>query len=447
MALQLSSQRPRRNSFLAGTFFAIFALLVQPLVALNVPAAFAAAQTINVTVYPKNSPKGAEESVTFTNTGDQEVNLGGMYVTEQTSSGVDKAFFTVPSDKKLARGAEYTHTSSGKINNDGDTLKLYSDSSQSTLLTTITTNAQGDMATGSFTLDGIEPTPVDTTGPSVSAVQPAAGAVLRGVVPARTLMATISDDLSGVEGTPYANIIVESTGQQATDTGNIPLYHQSGTTYAYTRALDTTKLADGRYQLIVSATDVAGNSTVYNQNKNDHLFTINNVPDVVPKITQNDPVLWDGNNYKGINIDSSYENISNLTGMSVSVLRADSSTVTKTAKEAAIDYLNSRDGKSTPLTVSFVIRAIDYDESTSRAWSLPSETQWTIDTAPESVTITLEFSDRDDVVRNAAVDANGIAYESLIPADTSKPVVELTEPKDGSFNPTQYKIKATMIVA
>lgn len=308
-------------------------------------------------------------------------------------------------------------------------------------------NAQGwraynyDDGQQTFTSEGLR---FDTTGPSVSAVQPAAGAVLRGVVPARTLTATISDDLSGVEGTPYANIIVESTGQQATGTGNIPLYHQSGTTYAYTRALDTTKLADGRYQLIVTATDVAGNSTVYNQNKNDHLFTIDNVPDPVPAITSVAPTLWDGSNYKGINVDFRVKDISGLNGASVTVNRAAGGPVTREMKQARVAWVNAQDGAATSLSAPIAIQDFTLDAPNSGSWTMPTNNLWNKTTVPQSVTVTFTFADREPISVTTPVNNGGINYESLLPADNQGPTIGQRTPAKSDVIGGVHKVSAVV---
>jgi len=67
MALQVNTNRSRRVLPLAGTFFALFALFVQPLLALNIPAAFAASAAVdNIVFSPVSATINANEEKEFT---------------------------------------------------------------------------------------------------------------------------------------------------------------------------------------------------------------------------------------------------------------------------------------------------------------------------------------------------------------------------------------------
>ena len=284
---------------------------------------------------------------------------------------------------------------------------------------------------------------VNAGGPAVSNVQPAPGSAVSGKLPARTLKATVTDDegVKDVRGDLY-----DAAGERKMT--NAPMTPVAGqpNTYAYPRKLDTTPHADGNYQLVITATDNDGKVFVYNEARNSHLIVIDNEPDVKPTITSVAPVLYDGGNYKGLNTDFRFENVTGLTGAKVTVNRAGGSTVLKTMKQARMDYVNDRNGVATSLTIPFVIQAITYDESDSGSWSMPSTQEWTKDTAPESVTVEFMF---DDSSRNtsltAPVNNNGIDYKSLLPADTAGPSISQKTPtEDAVIGGKSYKVSAVV---
>jgi len=132
------------------------------------------------------------------------------------------------------------------------------------------------------------------------------------------------------------------------------------------------------------------------------------------------PVLWDGDNYKGINIDLSLKDITGLSSFTATIHRADDSTVVKTMKQARIDWVNSRNGAATSLTIPFVVQALSYDESTSGSWSLPSTTIWTSASVPQSVTVDMTFADSSkNFTKTSPINTRGIDYLSLLPVSSN----------------------------
>lgn len=152
-------------------------------------------------------------------------------------------------------------------------------------------------------------------------------------------------------------------------------------------------------------------------------------PAVKPEITTFTPVLWNGDNYKGVNIDTNFVNVTGLQGVTVTVKRADGSTVTKTMKQARIDAINAANGATLSITTPFVIQEMTYSEAASGSWSLPSSKAWTAATAPVSATISFVFADSSkNVSATAPINNGGIDYISLLPPVDSTPQTTLVTP-------------------
>jgi hypothetical protein len=163
-------------------------------------------------------------------------------------------------------------------------------------------------------------------------------------------------------------------------------------------------------------------------------FLAMNLPTVfaaetAPEITALAPVLWNGSNYKGINVDMRFKNVTGLEGAVVTVNRADGSTVVKTMKQSRIDWANSQNGAASSLTTPFVIQAGTYDETASSSWSLPSTTSWTKASVPQSVTMVFTFDDASkNITKTADIDSRGIVYASLLPIDRTAPATTIIAP-------------------
>ncbi|MGO3701596.1 MAG: hypothetical protein ACTJG2_00180 [Candidatus Saccharimonadales bacterium] len=150
---------------------------------------------------------------------------------------------------------------------------------------------------------------------------------------------------------------------------------------------------------------------------------------VNPEITALKPVLWSGDNYKGISIDTRFVNVTDLQGATITVNRAGGSTVTKTMKQARIDAINAANGAALSLTVPFTIQEMTYSEADSGSWSLPSTKEWTTATAPISVEISFVFADSSkNVNETAQMNNRGIDYISLLPPVDSTPQTTLVTP-------------------
>lgn len=156
-----------------------------------------------------------------------------------------------------------------------------------------------------------------------------------------------------------------------------------------------------------------------------------------PELTRVEPVLWDGSNYKGINVDVSYKNISGLQSITVSTLRAGGTVVTKTAKQKLIEGTNTAlDGT---FTAPIVFQELTYSEASSDSWNVPSTTVWTKNTAPIKVTVKLETSNGVAELTSDVITA-GKDYLTLIPSDIKPPVITVSGIVSGQYNPTKVNV-------
>lgn len=144
-----------------------------------------------------------------------------------------------------------------------------------------------------------------------------------------------------------------------------------------------------------------------------------------PEVAAVEPTIWDGSNYKGINVDVAYKNISELQAITVSTLRADGSVVTKTAKQKLIDGVNV--AGSATFTAPIVFQELSYVEADSGSWNMPSTTVWTKNTAPTKVTVKLQTASG-VAERTSDVNMAGKNYITLLPADTTAPTSTLVVP-------------------
>jgi hypothetical protein len=135
MALQLRVQRSRRKNHLSATLIAIFALLAQPFVALNVPSVFAAPVINEVMPKPVGITEADGEWIEVYNKGVDSTDVSGWTLSDNTgvrytfapeTTLADGQYFVVCSDKAVNIEVMCDDEWSGGniLNNSGDTLTL-----------------------------------------------------------------------------------------------------------------------------------------------------------------------------------------------------------------------------------------------------------------------------------------------------------------------------------
>jgi hypothetical protein len=152
MALQINSNRSLVTSKLAGAILAIFALVVQPLASLNIPAVFADAPVDGVVINEFNSYGSSGDWVELYNTTDSSISLNGWKVEDSSSKIADL-------DSSLnAHG--FLKISVGKrLNGPGDIITLIHDNNHKTSVaygdaTDAVVAAPGDGETAGHLPDG-----------------------------------------------------------------------------------------------------------------------------------------------------------------------------------------------------------------------------------------------------------------------------------------------------
>lgn len=145
-----------------------------------------------------------------------------------------------------------------------------------------------------------------------------------------------------------------------------------------------------------------------------------------PRIKKIGATIGDYGNYKGINVDVTYENIAKLNGLDVTIYRENGGPVTKSATEKLIAELNAANGQAIGRTTPIVVQNNTYDEAGSSSWVKPVAT-WDKTTVPSGVTVTMKFDDRptESSPLTPVVEGNA-SYASMVPAiapDVEAPTV------------------------
>lgn len=151
--------------------------------------------------------------------------------------------------------------------------------------------------------------------------------------------------------------------------------------------------------------------------------------------------------YKGISVGFNASGFGTVSNVSVAITREDGTIVTKTANAGVRDLISNQIGP-VQLTAPFVIQEGTFTEASDIIYWQPAiGGSWSSVTRPVSVLVSVTDENGTKAVSNTSfIEANGVTYESLLPAlsvpDTEKPTVELLNPEAGSYNPTQYQVKA-----
>lgn len=136
MALQLNTSRSLISKKLAGAFFAIFALFIQPLVALDVPSAFAAPVINEVMPHTTVINDADGEWVEIHNQGNEPQDISGWKLdgytfADATVLSPDQHFVVCRETSAAAEVDCDVENAAMVLNNDGDTVMLYDSNSVS----------------------------------------------------------------------------------------------------------------------------------------------------------------------------------------------------------------------------------------------------------------------------------------------------------------------------
>jgi len=136
-----------------------------------------------------------------------------------------------------------------------------------------------------------------------------------------------------------------------------------------------------------------------------------------PVLTPEEFVTVDGS-YKGISVGFRTENFGTAATVSVTIERADGSTVTKTANQGVLDIINQDTSGGDQLTAPFVIEEGTFTEASDTLYWDPAPTTWDTNTRPVEVTITVTDEGGDTVAVNSTFNDGSPSwptYESLLP--------------------------------
>lgn len=122
MSSHLTISRPRKKTFLAGAFFAIFALLVQPVVTSNLPEAFAASEAVTSAVVEAAptavdaDTRSGKFSVRLKNAAGANENVSSdVYIVVSSSSPTGRFASTATSQLSTANSAEYKYSAGSSV--------------------------------------------------------------------------------------------------------------------------------------------------------------------------------------------------------------------------------------------------------------------------------------------------------------------------------------------
>lgn len=137
----LSTRRSRHElaTKVAGALFAVFALVLQPIVALNVPAAFATTGTVVINEFNANNEPN--DWVELYNPTPGDVTLTGWYLRDNTEGNSNKLLLS----GTLAAGSWASFEYANKLNTGNDAVRLFDASN--TLVDSITYGGAGFIAT------------------------------------------------------------------------------------------------------------------------------------------------------------------------------------------------------------------------------------------------------------------------------------------------------------
>ncbi|HEY0948255.1 MAG TPA: peptidoglycan-binding domain-containing protein [Candidatus Paceibacterota bacterium] len=138
-----------------------------------------------------------------------------------------------------------------------------------------------------------------------------------------------------------------------------------------------------------------------------------------PAVDAEEFVTVDGS-YKGISVGFRTTDITNATAVTVTLNRADGSSVTKTANAGVLGIINSPG--TNQLTTPFVIKEGSFTEAGDTLYWNPAPAAWSVDTRPVSVTITVSTADGDLVTTNSSFNEGGSwpTWESIVPGVTAE---------------------------
>ncbi len=264
MSLQVISKRSMVSKKSISAFFAVLALLVQPIVSLNIPAAFAATVTDRVVIneIQANPLPGEKEWVELYNPTTSTVSLAGWVLTYNNGG----AIYPITSVSEIAAGGfavVEAPDSVSYLDNTSDSLTLRSTVGQVDAVSysngipqksfartyDASTDFNNQASPTKGATNGIAP---DTTGPIVEVTYPTNGSVITSTNNKITVKGNFSDDLSG------ANYIQTQLVYKGNDMGIQTKYGQI--TDGVFAEFDTTNLIDGpEYYIAVTGTDIAGN--------------------------------------------------------------------------------------------------------------------------------------------------------------------------------------------
>lgn len=139
-------------------------------------------------------------------------------------------------------------------------------------------------------------------------------------------------------------------------------------------------------------------------------FTVEQLLPAAPTLSFS-ALPWVDDRYKGFSTNFIVAGFSDAEAVRVEVLRADGSTVVKTAKPTIVADVN--DGTRRIISAPIVIQQGAYNEAGSSSWYMPAAV-WTSETAPVSVTVTVVRAYGPDVsITSSAFEGSG---EGILPA-------------------------------
>lgn len=120
--------------------------------------------------------------------------------------------------------------------------------------------------------------------------------------------------------------------------------------------------------------------------------------------------------YKGITVAVRYKSISGLKGLSVTANRTNGGSVTKEAKQARIDAINSQGGVDGSVTAPIIVQQGSYVEADSSSWQVPTTNNvWSDTTVPTQVVITMTFSDSSTKSVTLPIGTSAATYAQIAP--------------------------------
>jgi hypothetical protein len=320
MALQITSGRSAKVWKLSGAFFAVLALFIQPLVTLNIPAAFAMAGVPGSVLINEFSANNGTDWVEIYNTTGSSIDLTDWKIRDTTASN------KVDLSGSIAPSGILSFDFGTNLNADTDTVKLVDD--------------------------------IDTVIDSVSYP---------------------------------GDVAVPTSGKYAA------------------RATD----GAAAWELRSTATKGASNDPV-----------------AVPtgEFTNSAADYWNGTNYKGITVSVRAKEVSQLTGLSVTVNRTNGGSVVKTATQGLINGINAENGAAFTRSAPIVVVPGTYVEAGSSSWNAPIGAVWNESTVPTDVVLTMTFADSTTKSQPLTIGSNNVSYADIAPATPVEPTPVPTAP-------------------